>query len=236
MFWASKVIAPLALVAGMAVTTSVLMADAGGNQPPFGKGGKGFPGKGGDDKKKGEDKKGDKKFEEKKGPPAPKSDAVVDAWLVVLLAKITDPHDTVRDSARGAIVAVGAPALPALQKLADGDDPAKAVAAHKLIAAIHGHGHHGPGGHPVRGRAPITVRGQRVRAAPAASVIPARAGAASAPGTGGRGPGGFGPPGPGGRGGPGGPGGERGRGPGWGGRDEGEDVEIAPMPRDAANG
>ncbi len=244
MFWASRVIAPLALVAGMAVTTSVVMADADGNQPPFGKGGKGFKGfPGGDDKKKGESKKDDKKIEEKKveekkGPPAPKSDAVVDAWLVILLSKLTDPHDTVRDSARGAIVAVGAPALPALQKLADGDDPAKAVAARKLIAAIHGHGHHGPAGHP--GARPGADHGAWPKGpgGPGGFGPPGAGGRGfGPPGMGGRGPGGGPGMGPGGRGGPGGPGGERGRGPGRGGRDEEEqeEVEVAPMPRDVVN-
>lgn len=153
----------LAFAAGALVL--VLAADASG-QPPFGKGqfgkggqpfqppfGKGFPGqdKKGEDKKdakKGEEKKVEgKKGEEKKGP-VPKSDAVVDAWVKVLIEKITDPHDTVRDSARGALVGVGPPALPALQALADGTDPAKAVAARKLIAAIQGN--RGPQGQPER--------------------------------------------------------------------------------------
>jgi hypothetical protein len=150
----SKFFAPLALAAGIAGAIAAAGAADVSGQPPFGKGpfgkgqppfGKGFPDKGddkkGDDKKDGkkvEEKKADvKKGEEKKGP-GPKSDATVDAWLKVLLEKITDPHDTVRDSARGAVVAVGPPALPALQALADGNDPAKAVAARKLIAAIQG--------------------------------------------------------------------------------------------------
>ena len=133
MFWVFKVIAPLALVAGIAVTTTVVMADGDGNQP---------------DRKVEDRKKDDRKVEDRKGPP-PKPDAVVDAWLAVLLTKITDPHDTVRDSARGAVVSVGPAAIPALQKLADGDDPAKAVAARKLIGTIH-HGHGGPGGQPGR--------------------------------------------------------------------------------------
>ena len=215
MFWVSKVIAPLALVAGIAVTTTVVLADGDGNQPPLGRGGFGQPGKGGDDKKgdkKGEEKKGEEKKGQpgdKKGQPAtpPKPDAVVDAWLAVLLTKITDPHDTVRDSARGAIVSVGPAAIPALQKLADGDDPAKAVAARKLIGTIHGH-HAGPG-------------------------MGGMGGMGGPPGMGGRGgfpggPGGMGPMGPGGRGGP---GGDRKGGPERGGRDE-SDVEVAPMPRD----
>ena len=165
MFWVSKVFAPLALVAGIAATTATF-ASADGNQPPFGKGGFGQPGKGGfgkgdkkDDKKtdKKAEKKTEKKDEKKSAAPA-KADPQVEAWLAILLTKITDPHDTVRDSARGAIVAVGPPALPALQKLADGDDSAKAVAAKKMIQAIHVH-HGNPGGE--RGFGPPAKGGER---------------------------------------------------------------------------
>ncbi|HEY1191632.1 MAG TPA: hypothetical protein VGE74_28625, partial [Gemmata sp.] len=163
MFWLSKVFAPVVLVLGIAGSAVVVAQQDGadGNQPPFGKGGfgkggqppfgKGGFGKGGDDKKdnkKGEEKKFEKKGEEKKGQPGPKgpkADPVVDAWVAILVSKITDPHDTVRDSARGALVGVGPAAIPALQKLADGDDPAKAVAARKLIAAIGGRGPGAPG-------------------------------------------------------------------------------------------
>jgi hypothetical protein len=162
MFWVSKVFAPLALIAGMAATTAAVTAEGEENQPPekgeFGKGGFGKGGFGKWGEKKGE--KDDKAPPgEKKGPPdkpgpaqtPPKADPQVEAWLAVLLTKITDPHDTVRDSARGAVVAVGREALPALQKLADGDDTAKAVAARKLIAAIHGHGHPAAPGMPFGG-------------------------------------------------------------------------------------
>ena len=169
MFWASKVLAPAVLVLGFAGAMTAAAPD--GNQPPFGGqfGKGGFqPGKGGqfgkgDDKKKDEKKDENKKVEGKKGDEkkidekkatGPKSDAVVDAWLKTLLEKITDPHDTVRESARGAIVAVGPPALPALQKLADGDDAAKAVAARKLIAAIGGRGPGTPAATPGRSGMP----------------------------------------------------------------------------------
>ncbi len=157
-----KALAPLALVAGIAGLTA-LVADA---QPPFGKGQfKGFPGKG--DDKKGEKKIEDKKIEKVEGKKGeakkgegPKSDPVVDAWVAVLIAKITDPHDTVRDSARGALVNVGSPAFPALQKLADGDDPAKAVAARKVIAAIQGtRGAQTPAATPQRGMGGINLPG-----------------------------------------------------------------------------
>jgi hypothetical protein len=231
MFWVSKVLAPLALIAGIATTTTLVMAD--GNQPPFGKDGFGKGGfgkdgfgKGGFGKGefgKGDDKKGDDKKApqgEKKGP-GPKADPQVEAWLAILLTKITDPHDTVRDSARGAVVAVGQPALPALQKLADGDDTAKAVAARKMIAAIQGHGSGAaPGGPP-----------------PAGGERGGPGGWGGWRGFGG-GPGGFGPPGMGGPGrGPGGPPPGKGPpdGPKRGGRGEEQEdgPDVAPMPRAA---
>lgn len=203
----TKLFGPLALAAGVATCLAVAWPPDAAGQPPFGKG---FPGKGGDDKKgegKKDDRKGEgKKDEPKKGPP-PKPDAVVDAWVKVLLEKITDPHDTVRDSARGAVVAVGPPAIPALQALADGNDPAKAVAARKLIGAIQGHhGPHGPGRPGFGG--PMGP---------------------GFPGMGPKGPGGF--PGMGPKG-PGGPPHKGDRGPDSkrGGRG-GIEIEIAPMPR-----
>jgi hypothetical protein len=218
MFRVSKVLAPLALFAGL-VATTVVMAEGDGNQPPFGKGGFGKGGFGKGDDKKGDDKKGDKKADDKKSaaPGTPKADPQVEAWLAILLAKITDPHDTVRDSARGAVVAVGQPALPALQKLADGDDSAKAVAARKLITAIQGHSGTGPGAAPVPGGRGVGFGGFGF-------------GGMSGPGAEPKGPGGwggwggwggFGPPGMG----PMGPG----RGPKGGGGEEG--IEVAPMPR-----
>jgi hypothetical protein len=230
MFRVSKVLAPLALIAGIATTTTVVLADGDGNQPPFGKGGfgkggfgkggfgKGGFGKGGFDK--GDDKKGDKKGDKgpppKKEPAPPKADPQVEAWLATLLTKIADPHDTVRDSARGAVVAVGPVAIPALQKLADGDDPAKAVAARKLIAAIHSH-HGGPGGADGDRGGPGRRPGF---------------GGPGGPGGWRGGPGGwrgFGPPGKG----PGGPP-KKGPGPRRGGREEEDEVEVAPMPRSVA--
>jgi len=81
---------------------------------------------------------------DRKGPPptdrdrrpGPKPDAQVDAWVKTLVDRITDPHDTIRASARAALVSVGQPALPALRKIADGDDGAKADAARRVIDAI----------------------------------------------------------------------------------------------------
>lgn len=85
-----------------------------------------------------------------------RSDPAVDGWLKVLVEKMNDPHDTVRESARAAIVAIGPAALPTLRQLADGPDGAKAVAARKLIGMIEQHhrgagsvgGMPGPGGYP----------------------------------------------------------------------------------------
>lgn len=77
-----------------------------------------------------------------RGPGA--SDPAVEAWLQVLVERMNDPHDTIRDSARAGIVAIGPPALPLLHRLAEGPDSAKAVAARRLISAIEQH-HRGPG-------------------------------------------------------------------------------------------
>jgi hypothetical protein len=73
-----------------------------------------------------------------------KVDKDVEAWVNVLAAKIADRHDSIRESARHALMAVGKPALPALQKLADGNDGASAEAARRVIAQIE----NGPDGHP----------------------------------------------------------------------------------------
>ena len=77
-------------------------------------------------------------------PPA-KGDAALDAWIKILTDKITDRHDSIRESAREALVVVGRPALPALKKLAEGDDGADAEAARKIIARIENGGRPGPG-------------------------------------------------------------------------------------------
>ncbi len=71
-----------------------------------------------------------------KGP----ADPTVEAWVQVLVQRMTDRHDLVRDSAREALVAIGKPALPALHKLARGEDAAAAYAAKKLIARIENSG------------------------------------------------------------------------------------------------
>jgi hypothetical protein len=78
---------------------------------------------------------------DRKGPPPGESrerrpDPQVEAWIKTLTDKMTDPHDTIRDSARAGIVAAGRDALPILRRYADSDDGAKATAARKLIEAI----------------------------------------------------------------------------------------------------
>ena len=69
-------------------------------------------------------------------PRGPRVDPQVEAWVKILVEKITDPHDEIRDSARAALVAVGRPALATLTPLANGTDGAKATAATKLVEAI----------------------------------------------------------------------------------------------------
>ena len=76
----------------------------------------------------------DKDAKDKETPA--KADKDVEAWVNVLAAKIADRHDSIRESARHALVAVGKPALPALRKLAEGADGAAAEAATRLIAHI----------------------------------------------------------------------------------------------------
>ena len=64
------------------------------------------------------------------------ADSGLDAWIKILGEKMTDRHDSIRDSARAALVAIGEPALPALKQLAQSDDSATATAARKVIAQI----------------------------------------------------------------------------------------------------
>ncbi|MSR30349.1 MAG: hypothetical protein EXR99_02475 [Gemmataceae bacterium] len=68
--------------------------------------------------------------------PEPKADPVVDAWVKTLTDKMTDRHDTVRNSSRAALVAIGRPALPALAKLAESQDSAVATAAKSVMGKI----------------------------------------------------------------------------------------------------
>ena len=87
------------------------------------------------------------------GGPPPKTDPQVEAWVKTLTDKMNDPHDAIRDSARAGLIAVGPPALPALRRLADGND-AKAYTATRLVqqieraAAMAGMGGFGAPGQP----------------------------------------------------------------------------------------
>jgi hypothetical protein len=163
----------------------------------------------------------DKDAKDKEAPA--KVDKDVEAWVNVLAVKIADRHDSIRESARHALMAVGKPALPALQKLADGNDGAAAEAAKRVIAHIEGShdGHPGPFGlHGFRGEMGPRHRGFPMGGPPHPGAPGAGSHPGGAPGAGGppqhRGgppsfggaPGGFGPRpgGPPGLGGPGGPG------------------------------
>jgi hypothetical protein len=75
------------------------------------------------------------KEDRKKDDNPPKADPALDDWIQTLVDRIVDRNDAIRESAREALVAVGKPALPALKKLAAGDDRT-AVAARIVIARI----------------------------------------------------------------------------------------------------
>jgi Spy/CpxP family protein refolding chaperone len=79
-----------------------------------------------------------------------KASPELEAWIKTLTEKMTDRQDSIRDSARAALVSIGRPALPELQKLADGKDAATAEAAKQVIARIERGGRNtgGPGGFP----------------------------------------------------------------------------------------
>ncbi len=71
----------------------------------------------------------------------------VERWMHMLAEHMIDPHDSVRDSARAGLVAMGEKALPMLRNLANGPDDARATAAKKVIEAIERtHRRPGPGG------------------------------------------------------------------------------------------
>lgn len=204
MLWA-KILAPVALVLGL-TGAAVVFAQSREAQPDR---------KQPDDRKASQPDRGgggpntqpDRKPDDRVGgggqprpgglAPGPRGDGGLDAWVKTLTDKITDPHDAIRDSARGALVHVGRPAIPQLQRIAESDDAARSFAARKLIHAIEqAHAHHGQPGHP-------------------GMAMPGMPGHPGGPGTGPMPPGGIGgPPGAGGPGGfPGGPGGGAG-GPG----------------------
>ncbi len=150
MFWVSKVLAPAMLIAGVVAAATVVA------QPPDRKGPDDKRNEQQPDRKGPDDKRGGQQ-PDRKGPMGPmgerpRPDATVDAWVKVLVEKIADPHDTVRDSARAALVHVGPQAIPTLRQLAEGGDNVKAVAARNVIAMIERHRE--TGGQPGIARGP----------------------------------------------------------------------------------
>lgn len=139
---------------------------------PFGPGGAGGPGGA---------------LEREGGPrrvEGQKPDREVEAWIKVLIEKVADRHDTIRESARQALASIGQPALPALRRLADSDDSAVATAARTVIGRIE----RGPLGPPmIAGEGPRGVGGAGPRGF---GEGPAFTGGAGQGGSGGRG--GFG--------------------------------------------
>lgn len=125
-FW--KLLPVAGLCAGLGLTMSV--ADA---QPP---------------ERKGPPPRGERRGPEGERRPDSRSESQVDAWVRTLAEKMTDPHDTIRESARAGLIAAGPAALPILRRVAEGDDEARATAARRLIDAIERGGPRGmmPGG------------------------------------------------------------------------------------------
>lgn len=77
--------------------------------------------------------------EGKVAPPETKQvkiDPALEEWIGVLAERISDKNDAVRNSAEQALVALGRRSIPTLEKIAGGDDAAKAVLAKKLMARI----------------------------------------------------------------------------------------------------
>lgn len=158
MFWLTKV-TPAVLMAGLAAG-AVGLAQQPDRRGPQDRRGQ-FDKKDGSFEKKGrpgvpgtrsDGPDGPARRGERPGPGGPdgparrgeRPDPGVEAWVRVLCERMTDPHDTIRDSARAGIVAAGHAALPTLHRFAEGEDSAKAVAARKLIMAIT-QGRHRPG-------------------------------------------------------------------------------------------
>ena len=145
MFWTTRLIAPAVLTAGVAIGAVEWIQPPESEQPrektsPPEKRGfekKGFdPGFGrGDDRKPpfGEKRRDSDKRGERRGRG---TDGSVDAWLGTLAERITDPHDTIRDSARAGLVAAGKRAVPMLERIAQGGDDARATAARKVLDEI----------------------------------------------------------------------------------------------------
>jgi Spy/CpxP family protein refolding chaperone len=71
----------------------------------------------------------------KKGRLAEKTDQGAQAWVQELAKHFSDKNPTVRHSARAGLLAAGKAALPALRKIAEGDDDAADI-AQMMIASI----------------------------------------------------------------------------------------------------
>ncbi len=65
-----------------------------------------------------------------------KPDKELDAWIKSLAEKMTDRHDTIRNSARNALISIGSPALPALRQMSQSSDPVTATAAKNVANQI----------------------------------------------------------------------------------------------------
>jgi hypothetical protein len=70
-----------------------------------------------------------------RGEPGP--NPAVEAWIKTLAEKIADPHDTIRNSARAALVTMGPRAAPILKGMAEEGETARAVAAKNVLEEIH---------------------------------------------------------------------------------------------------
>src|SRR5581483_9335107 len=93
------------------------------------------------------------------GEEKPRTDAALDEWVKTLAQKMTDRHDSIRHSARIALVTIGQPALPILRKLEKGEDGATAEAARKVVRHIERRRHWGRHHRAFRGRHPGIHRG-----------------------------------------------------------------------------
>jgi hypothetical protein len=79
----------------------------------------------------------------------------VQAWVETLTKRIADGNPTVKASVHQALVSVGEPALASLKKIAEGEDPGRAVEAKRVIQMIERRGQRGDRGQDRRGRDPL---------------------------------------------------------------------------------
>lgn len=150
MIWVKRVMTPAILAAGMMAGAASLAQPPDGEQPrekkspSFEK--RGFEKKSfgrGDDRRPSFGEKRDD-FDKRGEGRGRGGDQSVEGWLRTLAERITDPHDTIRDSARAGLVAAGKRAVPLLERLADSGDDARATAARKVLEEIERQGRRGP--------------------------------------------------------------------------------------------